>query len=390
MIRPWVESLIQYLEFYMNHRISPYAPIRLQHEFWWEFAREVSQQGFVVKNGNIAANLPDLIMHELVLPVMSKAAETESNALPEIAGTALSFRHWIPLVGQYELNGKQIFDLDDGLVEMLANTGLGDTTLKDWMPVYDAFYVRFGKQDNCKLEFDNGPDELSYEYFDGAFVAVTPTADDGTGRRIKIGLTTVKGDGSGVFLPGHFLDLNEREQSMPVIEGIRAALSRREEELEADLNNQGDEYIVDIMRSRHREASDLMESAAALVINGLYYLSEYQSDRKRQPGRDTPPSMEMKWRSSGAKKKSMTTKLAKKGYTIVNMCGALAVSGRASKGAVGDRSAHWRRGHWRSQPYGEGRSERRNVWIKPVLVGGATDQPNSGHIYQAGVSDAKQ
>jgi hypothetical protein len=32
-------------------------------------------------------------------------------------------------------------------------------------------------------------------------------------------------------------------------------------------------------------------------------------------------------------------------------------------------TTHWRRGHWRQQPYGEGRSERRLAWIKPTLVG---------------------
>lgn len=29
---------------------------------------------------------------------------------------------------------------------------------------------------------------------------------------------------------------------------------------------------------------------------------------------------------------------------------------------------HWRRGHWRSQPIGTGRKERRVVWIKPTMV----------------------
>lgn len=31
---------------------------------------------------------------------------------------------------------------------------------------------------------------------------------------------------------------------------------------------------------------------------------------------------------------------------------------------------HWRRGHWRQQPVGEGRTERKWVWIQPLLVNG--------------------
>lgn len=30
---------------------------------------------------------------------------------------------------------------------------------------------------------------------------------------------------------------------------------------------------------------------------------------------------------------------------------------------------HWRRGHWRQQPFGAGRSQIRRIWIEPALVG---------------------
>jgi hypothetical protein len=33
-------------------------------------------------------------------------------------------------------------------------------------------------------------------------------------------------------------------------------------------------------------------------------------------------------------------------------------------------SLHWRRGHWRNQPYGKGLKERRLIMLPPVLVGG--------------------
>lgn len=31
-------------------------------------------------------------------------------------------------------------------------------------------------------------------------------------------------------------------------------------------------------------------------------------------------------------------------------------------------ATHWRRGHWRQQPHGEGRRSRRLVWVRPTLV----------------------
>lgn len=30
---------------------------------------------------------------------------------------------------------------------------------------------------------------------------------------------------------------------------------------------------------------------------------------------------------------------------------------------------HWRRGHWREQPFGKGRSQHKLIWIEPMLVG---------------------
>lgn len=35
----------------------------------------------------------------------------------------------------------------------------------------------------------------------------------------------------------------------------------------------------------------------------------------------------------------------------------------------GSIKTHWRRGHFRDQPYGEGRSKIRNIWIAPMLIG---------------------
>jgi hypothetical protein len=35
---------------------------------------------------------------------------------------------------------------------------------------------------------------------------------------------------------------------------------------------------------------------------------------------------------------------------------------------------HWRRGHFRQQPYGLGRKERKQIWLEPTLVGAETEK----------------
>lgn len=45
---------------------------------------------------------------------------------------------------------------------------------------------------------------------------------------------------------------------------------------------------------------------------------------------------------------------------------------RVSRPAVGTHASprlHWRRGHWRQQPHGRGRAERKLLWIDPILIG---------------------
>ncbi|MHC5819142.1 MAG: hypothetical protein ACYT04_25515 [Nostoc sp.] len=44
-----------------------------------------------------------------------------------------------------------------------------------------------------------------------------------------------------------------------------------------------------------------------------------------------------------------------------------------SGGTHGTKSVHWRRGFLRNQPYGEGRQQRKLVWIEPVLVMGGKE-----------------
>ncbi|MBD2303062.1 hypothetical protein [Nostoc sp. FACHB-190] len=45
----------------------------------------------------------------------------------------------------------------------------------------------------------------------------------------------------------------------------------------------------------------------------------------------------------------------------------------ASSSTHGTKSVHWRRGFLRNQPYGEGRQQRKLVWIEPVLVMGGKE-----------------
>jgi hypothetical protein len=368
---------------------SPYAPIRVRDQYWWQFAIKCGKERFVLPNGQIAANLPDLIMEELIEPAMKPAADEfrghpqGGEILGQYLAKMLELRHWVPLAAQYELNGRQIFDIGDELVEMLEQTDFGDTTLEAWNPPYDAFYVRFGKRENVRVPFDHD----DYEYLDGAFVAVTPWENTGSERRIKFGFMTVKADGRGVMMPGHFMDIVHAEQAMPIASAIDAALARRLRSFDDQPGEDEQTKVInEHRRAAIRDSADILRQAAALLVNSLFYLESVEHKNTRQPGRDTPPAAVVQWaQSPPAKQQDMKSKLTKDGYAVVYLMGQ-ELSPWAQGHTPGARkAAHWRRGHWRNQPHGPKRAELKKIWIKPVMVGtdGATIEV-PGHVYVTG------
>lgn len=42
---------------------------------------------------------------------------------------------------------------------------------------------------------------------------------------------------------------------------------------------------------------------------------------------------------------------------------------------------HWRRGHWRRQPFGEKRALRKLIWVMPVMVQHGGEGEADGHLY---------
>lgn len=375
--------------------MSPYAPIRYRDSPWWKYAANASKSGFITANGSVHSGLPGMIMSQLIVPTVKISADYFQNdtetaqAYTQFIAGLMEYRHWVPLVGQYELNGRQIFDLNDTLVEMLAQTDIGECTLQGWNPPYDAFFVRFGPQANIKLPFDN-----DFEYLDGAFVAVTPwDATDPEQRRIKFGFTMVHKNGSGVAMPGWFMDLNPAEQAMPVISGFEAAIRRRIASF-ADGNDSENSKALSACRAAMLEESvDLIRQAVHLVVNAMFYiesLGRSKASEKVEPGRDTPVDKLVAWHQSAPQKRAkLKSRLTADGYVLVHLLGAELHADQGVCGSGAGKKAHWRRGHWRMQRKGPQLSQVERKWIKPTMVNAdqAQQDEQPGHIYSVGGQD---
>ncbi len=366
-------------------QLSIYAPIRSRRDLWWKYALAAAKDGHVNSKGMIANDLPSMI-NKFLIPAYAtgfrEATVNQPNAdylWMQHSAKISMFRDWVPLVAQYELNGRQIFDLDDHLVELLRHTDLAEATLEQWNAPYDAFYVRFGRQADMKLPFED-----DFEYLEGAYVARTPFDSDG-GLRLKFGFTTVKADGRGVMLPGYFIDLRPNEQRLTISAAVEAALARRVATL--DDRPEDDEATVAFnshQRFEVKESAELLRAGATLLVNALFYLENIRSNQPPlEPGRDTPPDRVARWNQLTDKRRiKERSALTADSYALVRLIGREISSAKTTSTGSSVRT-HWRRGHWRQQRYGDGLIQIKRLWIKPVIVGANREEstPIPGHIY---------
>lgn len=368
--------------------MSAYAPIRQRNQLWWKYGSMAGKEGRVSADGRIASNLNRMIDDYLIrLYAEGFVANSRNHPdFPEMFGYYAAkiegLQHWVPLVAQYELNGRQIFDLSDRLVEMFSETDLGECSLEGLHLPYDAFFIRFGKQDRIKLPYED-----DFEYLEGAYVARTPF--DETGFRYKFGFTTVSAQGKGYEMPGYFLDIRPDEQNLPVLQAVEKALARK---MALFADKPGD-TANDLALNAHRrdfaqESHSLMRDGAALLVNALFYLESFdKSSIDPEPGRDSSSEVVARWHQEPlVKRRKQVSQLTASGYALVRMMGREVEMGDQYAAEGGGVRTHWRRGHWRQQPYGEGSKLRRRTWIRPMMIaaahGGNVEVP--GHIYVAG------
>lgn len=379
----------------ISEEFSPYAPIRWRNTPWWKFAVSLSKTGMVHASGRFAADTPNYIMEHFVQPSLraagiAMAGDSErGSALAALAAKLFEQRHWAPLVCQYELNGRQIFDLGDSLSEMLLQTDLGDCTLADLQLPYECFYLRFGKQESIKSEWED-----DYEYADGAFIARTPWSDEDEALRwrIKVGLSMVKKDGHGVMNAGYYVDLTPSEAEMPVMQGVESAMARRKlAMLEGTSQNTPGYEFAQFRIYEVEEGARLGRLALPLIVNALFYLNSLKSIPDPSPGRDTSSDLATRWAQAKPEKRAkLRSTLTADGYAVVKLLGS-ELDGVPSFNGQGGQRTHWRRGFWREQPYGPGMQLRRRTWIRPTVVnaGNGNSAEIPGHIYVAG-TDSRQ
>ena len=143
--------------------------------------------------------------------------------------------------------------------------------------------------------------------------------------------------------------------------------------------------------ARYEQTAGLLRAALPLVMNGLFYLESLERHHTHVPGRDTPPDLLAQWNNASPdRRRRLRSQLTREGYSIVSLVGSEYdhLGPSATRGAS---SPHWRRGHWRMQPHGPGRTLRKRVRIAPQFIHphDAPAEELPGHLYVA-PSNSKQ
>ena len=295
---------------------------------------------------------------------------------------------------RFEQAGRQIFDFRTELITLFSHTDVNEIPLKSIKLPYRSQYLYFGLQD--ELEFEAG------WFFDGAYVE-----SRGQDGEIQFTLTAVPEDRKlskiwflqpEVFFTQGFVGSTYRESYLEdAIDASFADLIQLLQERQyngpklpfsKEMAKQNIAHHKEMENSARRRYP-VYKAALKLVVNALCYLTAYPVDVEERWPDGTPENMLKNTQKGTPKEQARAkSKLATLGYLPVKFCGKNLTLKKLPVVQDGDTlgkkvSVHWRRGHWRNQPYGTGRTLRKLIWLMPVLVGNTNSQtPENGHIYK--------
>jgi hypothetical protein len=308
--------------------------------------------------------------------------------------------------GRFVQAGRQIMKFPPSLIEMLAKTDVDQIPLNLLTTPFAAQYLHFGIQKHLELE--------EGWFVDGAYVETRGAAGD-----IRFTITAVPLDRQKSRLwfvlpePHYTQDFVGKYREMTLATAIDNVFKDNKTSLEQRSTGSGgditakvsDEFakhgesipdslnIVDVSPQMAEQRIEnltrrhpIYHETLKLVVNALCYVTAYPDDIATVWPDETPVKLREKADTGNGKEASRArSKLASLGYVQVHICGKRIDEQRKLIGAsTGSHPAsHWRRGHWRNQPYGEGKSLRKLIWLMPVLVSPnpQNNDPDNGHIY---------
>lgn len=288
---------------------------------------------------------------------------------------------------------RQVFQVDSTLCQALANTEIEDVPWGALRLPHPEFYISFG---------DYGQDSFAigdFEYIiDGAYIRhvpqesalfpndtlliaftsrlIYPSYKEARDQRAVQGfhfsepIYNYAISGAGCLTIGDAIRKGESE--------YRGYCRRMDDRLHQAATDWASE--VDVIpfgehihpnEEKFNRGKAIILSSVPVLFNSIFYLT-HKPESHRETYPKTAPTdqvQELHKTRNPQIRKSILDSLARKGFSKVTFVRDPDLSESLESLSSGRTvRAHWRRGHWRHQPYGKGLSSRKWVWILPVLV----------------------
>lgn len=362
------------------------------------------------RNGMLSLDLLNILMGYVVGELNQKGRLYPRRLTLEAPSPSLVIEANESLVttyGRFIQAGRQIIDFPPTLTDLLSNTDVDDIPLNTIKLPYAAQYLHFGPRPELEME----PGWVA----DGCYVEARGEAGD-----IRFTVTAVPDDPDKArdwFInpePNYTQDFVEQFRYMDlatamdtvfsdrmhglvkakdkpgglITDDVRDTFDQRGEQMPegieiVDVSPKMADTRIEMEQRRH----PVYRAMLRLVVNALCYITAYPDDIATVWPEGTPQSLRNKADvGKGKEVLRARSKLAALGYVPIHICGQRLAEQMSNlppgPGSGRHHATHWRRGHWRNQPHGEGRALRKLIWLMPVLVGHTqNDEPDAGHLY---------
>lgn len=269
---------------------------------------------------------------------------------------------------QWVINGRRIVSVTETLVHAFEHSKCGDLRIADVLiQESGSLYLHFEGKMHDPIELGDGAT------IEGAYVISAPQ------QALRVVLCARMGHGKPALnqwrerydlrIPANLFDLSADEaidlalaEDLTDIQAVREKVSAQ-----PAFNSVA---AVDALMQRMQEGHAAYKKTLHLVLNALAYLKHYNED-SRSDWPAAAPERLVKQVQNGTPKEvaRAQSKLWALGFIPVTYLGDEFAQTLERNSPHGSVRAHWRMGHWRSQPYGPQSSLRKIIWIRPTRIG---------------------
>lgn len=288
---------------------------------------------------------------------------------------------------RFFLQGKPTFMVEQSLCEGLIETNFGMNTPSNFLRSPLPYcYIEFGDQRNLGVKVYNSSSGL--HEVEGVYISDTPYD-----KRMQTQLIDFLVEANAIDLTSDSLRYIELEftgsplHKNNVLDDATFNISLFVDDNKAltveDIFSLHVSYYQNFDKKSHLfHASHMGDEDAAclkplleLLIKTLIFINSDLSTRRNITNR-ADLEKQLNGLKNPAKRRKLQRKLyAAQDYILISSAAVLGYVGAG--GSSAGKSTHWRRGHFRNQPHGEGLSQVKVIWIQPTLIGVGSAQPKT-------------